>query len=197
MLDIRICFFGDSFVNGTGDPDYLGWVGRLCQMSHTPTREITRYNLGVRRDTSDEIARRWQAESAARLPVGCDSRLVFSFGVNDTVIESNLLRVPISRSVSLATGILSAAAESYPTLMIGPPPIGDAEQNKRIQQLDEAYAGICQQWQLDYFSIFQRLADEPLWLTEVSSNDGAHPRAGGYALLAKMIFEWEAWWFNQ
>ena len=26
----RICFFGDSFVNGTGDDDALGWVGRLC-----------------------------------------------------------------------------------------------------------------------------------------------------------------------
>jgi acyl-CoA thioesterase-1 len=26
---MRICFFGDSFVNGTGDDDGLGWVGRI------------------------------------------------------------------------------------------------------------------------------------------------------------------------
>ena len=25
---MRICFFGDSFVNGTGDDECLGWVGR-------------------------------------------------------------------------------------------------------------------------------------------------------------------------
>jgi hypothetical protein len=27
--DIRICFVGDSFVDGTCDPDYLGWTGSL------------------------------------------------------------------------------------------------------------------------------------------------------------------------
>ncbi|HZC55143.1 MAG TPA: hypothetical protein VE396_03730 [Xanthobacteraceae bacterium] len=27
---IRICFFGDSMVNGTGDDACLGWVGRIC-----------------------------------------------------------------------------------------------------------------------------------------------------------------------
>ena len=26
---MRICFIGDSFVNGTGDDDCLGWAGRL------------------------------------------------------------------------------------------------------------------------------------------------------------------------
>ena len=28
--DIRICFIGDSLVNGTGDEAALGWAGRLC-----------------------------------------------------------------------------------------------------------------------------------------------------------------------
>lgn len=26
---MRICFIGDSFVNGTGDDTCLGWVGRI------------------------------------------------------------------------------------------------------------------------------------------------------------------------
>jgi hypothetical protein len=29
-MSIRICFFGDSIVNGTGDDACLGWVGRIC-----------------------------------------------------------------------------------------------------------------------------------------------------------------------
>jgi hypothetical protein len=29
--EIRICFIGESFVNGTGDPEFLGWTGRVCR----------------------------------------------------------------------------------------------------------------------------------------------------------------------
>ncbi|NCO13075.1 MAG: hypothetical protein GW843_02735 [Thiomicrospira sp.] len=29
MTDTRICFIGNSFVNGTGDEKMLGWAGRL------------------------------------------------------------------------------------------------------------------------------------------------------------------------
>ncbi|MFV2057964.1 MAG: GDSL-type esterase/lipase family protein [Thiohalomonadales bacterium] len=196
MQDIRICFIGDSFVNGVGDSHYRGWVGRLCQLSTTPTREITAYNLGIRRDTSVDIARRWQTECIARLPTDSDARVVFSFGVNDTVIESNLPRVANSRSISVARRILSAAAQNYPVLMIGPPPVDDDEQNLRIQALDAAYADLCQAQQWDYLSIFEPLQAEPIWREEVSNNDGSHPRAAGYALLAEMIYEWPAWWFN-
>lgn len=77
---MRLCFFGDSFVNGTGDDDCLGWVGRLCAAERRVGRDLTVYNLGVRRDTSDDILRRWRREAEARLPPGCGGRLVFSFG---------------------------------------------------------------------------------------------------------------------
>lgn len=30
IIFMRICFIGDSFVNGTGDPECLGWAGRIC-----------------------------------------------------------------------------------------------------------------------------------------------------------------------
>ncbi|MGD1712770.1 hypothetical protein [Dapis sp. BLCC M172] len=50
-MEIRICFIGDSFVNGTGDPDYLGWTGRICQTFYNQGYDIKYYNLGVRRET--------------------------------------------------------------------------------------------------------------------------------------------------
>jgi lysophospholipase L1-like esterase len=58
ITDIRICFVGDSFVNGTGDPDCLGWTGRLCASRSRQGRSITYYNLGVRRETSADICDR-------------------------------------------------------------------------------------------------------------------------------------------
>ena len=68
MNEVRICFVGESFVNGTGDPDCLGWAGRICVNANRKGYEITYYNLGVRRETSSELKNRWLTEVSYRLP---------------------------------------------------------------------------------------------------------------------------------
>lgn len=191
--DIRICFVGDSFVNGTGDEEKLGWAGRLCALSHNNQTDITYYNLGVRRNTSADIKERWAYECRSRLPEGSENRVVFSFGVNDTVIENNELRVSFAKSLENARMILVEASKIYPVLMIGPPPIFDSVQNLRIQALDEAFQALCHQLSIPYLSVIDNLLAEPIWLKEVSSNDGAHPKSGGYSLLAQLIKSWEQW----
>ncbi len=64
---IRACAVGDSFVAGAGDPECLGWIGRLMAEARAEGRDITLYNLGIRRDTSADVAVRWQTETARRL----------------------------------------------------------------------------------------------------------------------------------
>lgn len=91
MQDIRICYIGDSFVNGTGDETCLGWAGRLSNRANTEERTITHYNLGVRRNTSADILQRWEQECSLRLPNICDGHVVLSCGVNDMVIEGGNL----------------------------------------------------------------------------------------------------------
>ena len=59
---MRICFVGDSFVNGTGDPECLGWPGRICAAARRAGHDVTYYNLGVRRDTSGDVQARWELE---------------------------------------------------------------------------------------------------------------------------------------
>jgi lysophospholipase L1-like esterase len=93
--DRRICFVGDSFVQGTGDPACLGWVGRLCAATWQAGYPLTVYKLGVRPETTAQIAARWQAECTLRLPPDCDARLVFSFGVNDTTVEDGQRRLTL------------------------------------------------------------------------------------------------------
>lgn len=61
--EIRICFLGESFVNGTGDPEFLGWTGRVCAKSQRKGYEITYYNLGVCAETSTYLKQRWKQES--------------------------------------------------------------------------------------------------------------------------------------
>lgn len=202
--DIRICFIGDSFVNGTGDPEFLGWTGRLCAAALTPEIELTYYNLGIRRDTSADIAQRWQREAQARLPNGSDNRLVFSFGVNDTTYNGTHLRVEQEQSVANARSILIEAMRQYPVLMIGPLPIysvddeaqsADKSHNARSRELDKAFEHLCHEIGVPYLSVFDAMFTTPVWEQEVVANDGAHPLAGGYAALANVVRAWDAWWF--
>ncbi|MBD2022353.1 hypothetical protein H6F43_19415 [Leptolyngbya sp. FACHB-36] len=70
LQDTRICFVGEPFVNGTGDRTFLGWTGQICAAATQNDRHaITDYNLGVRRETSTELARRWQADVDYRLTI--------------------------------------------------------------------------------------------------------------------------------
>ena len=68
MSDLRLFFFGDSITNGTGDETCLGWVTRLMATENKSRRDLTFYNLGVRRHTSKEIRARWESEWQARVP---------------------------------------------------------------------------------------------------------------------------------
>ena len=74
MQSLRICFVGDSLVNGTGDPACLGWTGRVCAAACDAGHDITYYNLGIRRATSADIHGYWRDEVTRRLPEGIAGR---------------------------------------------------------------------------------------------------------------------------
>ncbi len=52
IADLRVCFLGDSFVAGVGDPEHLGWVGRVAARTNRGGQPLTAYGLGVRRETA-------------------------------------------------------------------------------------------------------------------------------------------------
>ena len=193
MRDVRICYVGDSFVNGIGDPTKLGWTGRLSASSQNNNLDITHYNLGIRRETSEDILKRWELECQARLPKGLENKVVFSFGVNDTVIENGQRRVSLENSIANAKTMLLNASKKYDVIMIGMPPINDDEQNESIKELDSKYQELCNGLNIPYLSIFNRLRHDKIWKEEVTLNDGAHPRDKGYEILANFINNWNAW----
>ncbi len=98
--DLRICFLGDSFVAGVGDPEHSGWVGRVAARTHRGGHAFTGYNVGVRGQTSVEVLARARDECAQRLPHGCDGRVVISFGTDDTAWEGSALRVAADASAA-------------------------------------------------------------------------------------------------
>jgi acyl-CoA thioesterase I len=193
-MDTRICFFGDSLVNGTGDPDCLGWVGRICAAARQKGLDVTCYNLGIRRDTSAGILGRWRRESDARLPAKTARRLVFSFGANDCIFEDGLPRVQPAQTVANARAMLAAAVAYAPTVMIGPAPISEPAVNDRIQALVPALGAACREREVPFLDVFGPLKSSSAWLREVAQGDGAHPGRQGYAELASLVTEWPAWW---
>lgn len=195
--DTRICFVGDSFVNGTGDRECLGWTGRVCAAACRQGYNVTYYNLGIRRETSADIRDRWQSEVERRLPESCDRRVVFSFGVNDTTIENGRRRVDPKDSINNARQILTEAKRSLPVLMVGPALVGETEQNQRICDLSGRLAVLCQELGVPFLEIAGPLQRSAVWVAEAIANDGAHPSAAGYGELAELVRGWGAWreWF--
>jgi len=195
MSDIRICFVGDSFVNGTGDLTYLGWTGRVCASAKQP---VTHYNLGIRGNTSQQIESRWQMETHLRFPPGCDGRMVFSFGANDARMEAGAVLVSADSSVVCTRRILEMAQAQYPTLMISSPPVEDSAMNLRIREISLAYADMCAEIAVPYLDVLTPLSKNLIWMREVALVDGAHPAAAGYAELATIVSGWSAWqdWFS-
>ncbi|MGI5222314.1 GDSL-type esterase/lipase family protein [Nocardia sp. CA-290969] len=193
--DLRICFVGDSFVAGVGDPQALGWTGRLTAHAHAAGRAPTTYNLGIRGQTSTEIAARWRAECEPRLPRDVQGRVVFSFGVNDSMQVGDRTRVDAGNSVANLIAVLAGArGREWPVLVVGPPPVDDPAHNRRIATLDELFAKVCAESGVRYVGSVHRLAADPVWMAQVRAGDGAHPGAAGYAAFAELVLPtWREW----
>ncbi len=215
MVAIRICFVGDSITVGTGDDRYQGWPALAAAAEAARGHDVTLYNLGVRGDTSVQIAARWHSESRARLPDDVNGALVFSFGVNDAAIEPTAdpdrQRVPPAQSIATAREILSTAQAWLPTLMIGPTPVRvDGVQivrspqvtydflNERTRAINAAYADLAAELGVPYLELFTELVGDPAWAAALQTGDGVHPAQAGYAMMAERIGRWPGWrrWFD-
>jgi lysophospholipase L1-like esterase len=195
LQDVRIYFIGDSYVNGTGDPKFLGWPGRVCATSISPDLAITCYNLGIRADTSADVLGRWQSEIEARRLVPHDARLVFGFGANDCWILDGKPRVEESDTVKNARQILSEARALLPTLMVGPPPGVTADEQARRGRVSGLLSDIAAQEGVPYLDVIGNLDAADTWRAEAEAGDGVHPGAGGYASLARAVLAWPEWFF--
>lgn len=194
--DRRVLFFGDSFVAGLGDPEGRGWVGRVAAASWAAGLPLVAYPLGIRRQTSVEVAARWRAEAQVRL-AGCTAaRVVFSFGANDATLEDGRARVAPDVSAATLARVLGEARElGLPAFVVGPAPVCDAGHAARIAALSERFAAVCAAHGVPFADVAGALAAGGTWCAEAAAGDGAHPGAGGYDELARLVLAagWMLW----
>ena len=190
---MRICFLGDSYVSGAYDSDCLGWAGRLSAAARARGHDVSIYNLGIRGETSVQLAARWYSEAALRQSPQQELRLVFEFGMNDVRDTGGKTQVEEARSVREARDILTRAAQWKPTLMVGPPPVNDEPRNARVTSLSGKFAILCNELGVPYFDSCTALRQSGVWLPDISQVDATHPSGAGYAAWARLIGEWPAW----
>ena len=196
-VDRRVLFFGDSFVAGVGDPTGLGWVGRVVAAAHAAGRPLTAYNLGVRRDTSADVAARWQAEARVRMRAADASfGVAFGFGTNDATEEEGQVRVAPAQSIDALGRMIDAALDGgLDVFVVGPPPAGERAQDERVRELSAAFAAVARKRGVPFVETVAALCASAAWRGEVAQGDGSHPAATGYRALADLVLAagWLEW----
>lgn len=199
--DVRVCFVGDSLTQGQGDEQELGWVGRVARATRTRSRppvDLTAYRLGVRAETTQDVGRRWRAEWAVRTVEGAGARLVVACGTNDVFREP--WTGPQPAADALAALLAEALRDGLRPLVLGPPPLLEAQADARAREVAAAFAATCAQIDgvtfLDVHAPLRAIGSA--WLAALRDGDGAHPTAAGYEAFAQVVLDGPWWpWLRQ
>lgn len=191
--DLRICFLGDSFVNGAGDQHYLGWVGGLARRTLAAGVPLTSYNLGIRGETTMQLLARATKEVALRFGGDFDRGIVISTGTNDTNIVDGKPRVEPAESIANMTRLVSAMKELGRVLVVGPPAVPDEAHNARNVSLDRAFEVLCADAAVPFISLQAFTSADSYWLPQAAQDDGYHPRREAYDGVAGFIAEHARW----
>ncbi len=190
MRERYVFFCGDSHTLGSGDPLAQGWVGRVAAAAIAAGIPVAPYNLGVGGETSVEVAARWRREVAPRLRDESDRRAVFAFGVNDAALWDDTPRISRDESLAALESALDGAEElGMRSFVVGPAAIDDEEANDRIADLSAAFAEACDRRGVPFAPLVETLRRSETWRRELADGDGAHPGAGGYEEMARLVLE--------
>lgn len=188
-------FFGDSLTLGVNDYRMPGgWVSRLALLGREAglyrIPPATFYNLGARRQSVADLARRWRQEVDCRQMPGLVQRLAFCAGVVDMASPGAGRPTALDKTMHILRAMLSEAASLAPTLLISPPPVADPEVRRRIAGLNAAQAELCAAMGLPFADIHAALAASRPYMDDLS--DGLHPGPEGCGIMAEMLLSQRA-----
>jgi lysophospholipase L1-like esterase len=155
----------------------------------------------VRGDTSVDVEARFAAETDARTRTPTASYgVVLGFGANDMTVADNRLRVAPGLAIRTLNRIVETTqASGHALFVIGPPPVGDEEQDERIRELSSQFAHAATHRRVAFVETARVLSRHDGWRSEAAANDGSHPGAAGYTALAELVLaggwvDWLARW---
>lgn len=188
--ELRIVAVGDELVAGVGDPRALGWLGRVLARTPLDNVHLESYVLASPREGTEALAGRWLHEAGKRFDDFHENRLVIGLSGRD--IEYGL---STARSRLNLANILDGATQlNIPVFVVGPPPSLDPVLNRKLAELNTAFADVTTRRKHHYVDTFSPLQNHEQWRNDVAVNAGS-PGQAGYGLMAWLVLHrgWYQW----
>ncbi|MGG5171685.1 GDSL-type esterase/lipase family protein [Pseudarthrobacter sp. J1738] len=187
---VRIAAVGDELLAGLGDPRALGWIGRVLARTPQEHASIESFSLPCPEEGTEGLAARWQEEAGRRFSASTENKLVIGLSGRDVEFGLSTAR---SR-LNLANILDSASQSNIGVFVVGPPPTLDPAQNRRLAELNTAFADVTTRRKHLYVDTFSPLLNHEQWRTDLAANAGT-PGQAGYGLMAWLVLHrgWFQW----
>lgn len=180
---------GDSLTAGHGDARRLGWLGRALARSATQESDFVAV-LPVPRETTTQLASRWEAETALRWTGAEERRLLIAPGAWDAAAGVSLARTRLN----LANILDEALTQRLSVFFVGPAPTlrGDDD---AVAALDGAAYDVCERRGIPYAALYASLSADDRWVADLGTTDGVHPSQIGYGMMTHVVMAqgWHDW----
>jgi lysophospholipase L1-like esterase len=203
----KVVAIGDSLVYGYGDSEGGGWVERLRRRWLDPeqTGPIL-YNLGVRGDGVNQVAKRLEREFCDRgeLRHRTPDVLILSLGVNDTARTGRPNGRPVTDLESFEQTLdrlLAQSRQFCPVFFVGMVPVNEAAMphtdilyfSRREQsRYRDLTMSLCQAHQVPYLDLLSEWMQQgEEWIGDRLCADGLHPNALGYRSILNAVQTWQ------
>lgn len=193
--ELQLMFFGDDLVCGRGDESGLGWVGRITQLVVKQEPHSLFYNLGIRGETSTQLCERFEQEASLRTRDDADTRILFNFGLNDSLTEDLNPQVALKDSLENMKQLMRACKGKYRMLVVGPPCVYNPNHNAKVKKLHQWLEDLCGKTHTPYISLFEATEQDPQYKRELLHHGRMLPSRKGYEKLFDLISNDRQWWF--
>ena len=187
---LRIAAVGDELLAGLGDPRALGWLGRVLARTPRDSMLLESYALPCPEEGTEGLAARWLDEAGRRFSNQTENRLVIGLSGRDIEFGLSTAR---SR-LNLANILDSASQNRIEVFVVGPPPTLDPAQNRRLDELNTAFADVTTRRKHLYVDTFSPLLNHEQWRQDLAAQGGT-PGQAGYGLMAWLVLHrgWFQW----
>ena len=169
---LRIAAVGDELLAGLGDPRALGWLGRVLARTPQDGMALESYALPCPQEGTEGLAARWLEEAGRRFGDHHENRLVIGLSGRDIEFGLSTAR---SR-LNLANILDSASQNRIEVFVVGPPPTLDPAQNRRLGELNTAFADVTTRRKHLYVDTFSPLLNHEQWRQDLAANGGTPAR---------------------
>lgn len=190
-----ICIFGDSITWGAGLPFRTAWANLLRNLLENKNKKyypIELYDLGIDRDTTEDLLKRFNAEARARQP----NIIIFAIGTNDSAyrknmydplvsiqkFEKNLLKLTqeAKKFTDKIVFIGLAKGSDYKTVPLPRSITGKCYDKENIKIYNNIIKKTCKKKHIFFINIINKLNDKDFY-------DGLHPNSQGHQKIFEIV----------